>query len=251
MFRVVLAAVAIGIIAFVSVLAPSMSVVGGQKAGTPRPIGTSSTLEPCGAVAAATPDGSPAVPATPAAAVTFDIVYLDLVLLHTERLASVAAVAAVRAEHDALRAFGTEMTANLGERARRLGVWRSLWFGDQASLTREELVAAVERLGEATPGRGGIPGGFEVLGMTGIVAEACVATPDDAALLDLLIGAVDADLLLARAAVEQAEHDELRLEAAAIADRDQQWLDALIALRAWWYGGGATPMASPLALSGT
>ncbi|MGH2531791.1 MAG: hypothetical protein ACRDJW_05740 [Thermomicrobiales bacterium] len=247
MYRAILAVAAIGVITVVGVLGSSVSIVDGQEGGTPGPSLVTPAADPCEVGVAATPAGTPAIADTPAADLSFDVVYLDLVMAHTERLAGVAKLAADHAEHDELSEFGSEMAAHLDERARRLGVWRSLWFGEQPVLMSEELIGAVERLGEATPGRGGIPGGFEVLGMTGLVEEACAAA-DDAALLELLIGAVDADLLLARAAIEQAEHHELRLEAAAIADRDQRWIDGLIALRERWYGDGATPAASPMAV---
>lgn len=234
-------------VAVTGLLIPAVAAVHGQVTGTPEFVVASPAADPC-AAATGTPAGTTSTGATPAPAdVSFDLVYLDLSLMHADHTGAVARVVAGRAEHEELRELGAGLAARLDQWVRRLGVWRSLWFGNLPPLTDDAIVGAIDRLPGASPGRGGLPGAFEILGMAGAAGQACAAVGDDRALLDLLIRAVDADVLLAEVAVAEAEHEELKVEARVIAGQDRRWLDALIALRARWYGEGATPAASPAA----
>jgi uncharacterized protein (DUF305 family) len=241
--RLTIAAIAFALLALSGSLIGA-AIPGRAAPGTPAPIMGSA---PCRISVSGTPvSGTPAaVPpvASPVGTIPFDLIFLDLMIRQRERISAVGALADAGADHSDLADTGRSLAADAAADAAQLRNWRVEWYGDIPPLTDRAIAQALDRLGREKGLQRGVPGAFEILGMSTMVADLCRAAPPyDLALLESLIPALNAELLLAHTALDLGVHAGVRDMAQRVIAQDQPRLDALIAWRTAWYA--ATPVAA-------
>jgi uncharacterized protein (DUF305 family) len=198
-----------------------------------------------GTPVAGTPGAAQPV-ASPAGAVPFDLLFLDLMIRQRERIHAVAQLTSAGAEHSELSAAGRSLAADAAADAAQLRGWRGEWYGDIPPLADRAAAQALDRLSREKSLQRGIPGAFEILGTSPTLDDLCHAAPPyDLALLDVLIPALNAELLLARSALDLGVHADVRDMAQRLLAQDQPRLDALIAWRTAWYGATPVAVATP------
>lgn len=187
-----------------------------------------------------------ATPVAPETAVpadaTFDLAYVDMLLIHHEQAIIMATIAVQLAEHPELAEFAAR---TIDERARggeALLDWRASLYPDSPSLTAEQAIAIFDLTAVENPGRGGVPGSREIAARPDI-DHLCAANPGefDLEFIDIMTQHYVGALFLSRAATAYAESEEVGTFAGELAVSLQMDVDTLQAWRTLWYPDAGDP----------
>lgn len=210
--------------------------------------------DPCQDIAAAaTPamehgahDEAAHADATPAAALPFDLLFIDQMIPHHAAAVAMAEVALVHAEHDEIMQLSEDIISSQSAEIAQMGEWRGQWYPGASAVPMDQMMAQMQQLIEEVPD---IPAmSAAVMHMTmdpaAEIATLCLAPPPfDLAFIEGMIPHHESAIAMATVALEQAEHPELQELAEAIIDAQRREIDQMLAWRADWYGVG-TPAAA-------
>jgi amicyanin len=210
--------------------------------------------DPCQDIAAAaTPamehgahDEAAHADATPAAALPFDLLFIDQMIPHHAAAVAMAEVALVHAEHAEIRQLSEDIIRSQSAEIAQMGEWRGRWYPGAPAVPMDQMMAQMQQLIEEVPD---VPAmSAAVMHMTmdpaAEIATLCLAPPPfDLAFIEGMIPHHESAIAMATVALEQAEHPELQELAEAIIDAQRREIDQMLAWRADWYGVG-TPAAA-------
>ncbi|HEV2108916.1 MAG TPA: DUF305 domain-containing protein [Thermomicrobiales bacterium] len=238
-------------VACVVLLALSMMLIGGAGMSSARqgtPAASTPVSDPCSGPMMGTPGADQSEPSTGELEIIapFDLAYLDAMITHVEGSASLAEVAAIRAEHDILRAAAPALADSLQDEADLLRSLRDQWYPGAPQVP---LLQTVALLDEALAGMGAdADSGMGVSSPLGAEEDARVlcamAIFFDQTFLDLMTQRYYGDIGLAELALGRAEHPELRVIARDILARRQADLLQFATWSAEWEAKSGTPEAS-------
>ena len=172
---------------------------------------------------------------------SFDLAFIDLMIVHHQRAIAMATIALERGEHPELIEQAQRTVDTLQAQIEQLETWRELWYPGIQILSGSQAMAIFDQVASESPGRGGVPGARELTTPPDIIGL-CGANPGefDLAFIDRMTGLHAGALLLTQAAVSFAEHTEIQNFAAATLAVLQSDVDALNAWRVLWFPD-ATP----------
>jgi len=172
---------------------------------------------------------------------SFDLAFIDLMIVHHLRAMAMATIALERGEHPELVELAQRTEDTLRGQIEQLETWRELWYPGMPALSDSQAMALFDQVAAESPGRGGVPGARELTTPPDIMGL-CGAKPGefDLAFINRMTGLHAGALLLTQAAVSFAEHAEIQNFAAATLAALQSDVDALNAWRVLWFPD-ATP----------
>lgn len=217
---------------------------GGAQEATPA-------ADPCQAPAAAVHEEAAHAhaEATPAAAVPFDLLFIDHMIPHHAAAVAMAEVALVHAEHPELEQLAHDIIRSQSAEIEQMGTWRGQWYPGAAAVPMDEMMAQMARLIAEVPDIPAMPA--QIMHMTmdpaAEVATLCLAPPPfDLAFIELMIPHHQSAIAMATVARRQAEHPEVTQLAEAIIEAQMREIGQMYDWRAAWYGLG-TPAAGAAA----
>ncbi len=238
-------------VARVVLLALSVMLAGGAGMSSARqgtPVASTPVSDPCLGLMTGTPgvDYSESSTAEREIIAPFDLTYLDAMIAHVEGTASLAEVAAIRAEHDVLRVAAPSLANSLRDEADLLRSLRGQWYPGAPPVP---LLQTVTLLDEALAGVGAsADSGMGVSSPLGAEEDVRVLcqTPNsfDLTFLGLMTQRHYGDIGLAELALSRAERPELRVIAQDIGARRQADLLQFATWSAEWEVESGTPAAS-------
>lgn len=207
----------------------------------------------CGDAATATSAGMPIADllATPMAemghgAMTMEMeidqLYIDMMIPHHQSIIAMAQAALPRLTDERLREIADAVIATQQPEIEQLQAYRETFFGEGSPMPLDDAMMAA--MHAKLPNLSGTMDDMPTLmNAELLVEEFCTAEDPDLAFIDLTIPhhqmAIDASV----AAVEEAEHPEIRALAQRVIDAQQEEIEVLMAIREE-IAGDATPGAS-------
>jgi uncharacterized protein (DUF305 family) len=207
----------------------------------------------------------------PAMTGQFDLMFIDMMMPHHAAAVAMAEIARTRAEHPEVRALAEDIIASQTAEIAQMQAWRNQWFPDASAMPMEQMAGMMgemmgemmggemgkmmgEMMGEMMPGEMmpgemmGTPGSMPAAGGRGVIQgmgqeirDLCATTENfDRAFVDAMIPHHQSAIMMAQAALERAEHPELKSLAQAIIAAQQREIDQMQAWRGAW-SGAATP----------
>jgi uncharacterized protein (DUF305 family) len=229
--------IAIRMVALAGILAASMAGAAlSASAQTPEPIG-------CAAVATPPASGqdhddrhdatSDAMGPDHMAEIAFDLMYIDMMIPHHESIIGLATVARHELTDPQLIAMAEDIVATQDSEILELRLLREQWYSDAEPVSMEVL--------HSMPGMSGDMGAMEQLMSADWQVQAfCAAADKDLAFIEQTILHHQMAIDTSEAALEEAEHEEIRQIAQTVIDAQQAEIDALEIIRAE-LTGEATP----------
>lgn len=234
-----------GKVTLLALLVVLIGQAGGLKAHPGTPTLATPASNPCDEMLAATPaaDEQNAGSDDEQVIAPFDLTYLDAMIAHAEGSATLAEIAASRAEHDELQQAATSLADTLVSEASALRTLRSQWYPGAPAVP---LIQTVSLLDEALAGVGASAdsgmGVSSPLDAAADVRALCEAVePFDQQFLELMTRRFYGDIGLAELALARAEHPELRTIAEEIGAHRQAALLQFAGWSAEWDAESGTP----------
>jgi uncharacterized protein (DUF305 family)/uncharacterized cupredoxin-like copper-binding protein len=245
----------------VAVMAIAFGLTSGGLAGTPTP-GASTPGPGSRCAGVATPAGGQMGPgmngmpgggnmgmgATPGHGmmmnVDFDLAFIDMMIPHHEGAVAMAMVALERGEHEEIRILAQDIVDAQDAEIAQLRAWRSEWYPGAPTVTMADMTQ-MQNMGQMMPGMSDLMGSMGMMQMdpAADVAALCSVTDAfDRAFIDMMIPHHQSAIMMAQAALQHAQHQELKDLAHEIVDAQQREIDQMKGWRAAWYGEG-TPAA--------
>lgn len=258
--RVITAIVCLALVGWAAVAGP----VGAQDATPDDHMAHHSTATPassaCNQIAASTP-AAVTPRGTPMGSMDmahdFDLVFIDMMVVHHEGALAMARVAAERGEHQEVRDLAAAILAGQQAEVDQLRAWRDAWYPGAPAMPMDQMGSM---MGDMMAGMVGTPGAGmgdmgDMMGMGTMdpraEVDALCAAPGsfDQAFLEAMIPHHQSAVAMAQMALQRATHSELTAMAQGIVDAQTAEIAQMQAWLAAWYG--ATPAASPQAQGGT
>jgi uncharacterized protein (DUF305 family)/uncharacterized cupredoxin-like copper-binding protein len=174
--------------------------------------------------------------------VEFDLAFIDMMVPHHEGAVAMAKVALERGEHEEIRALAQDIVDAQDAEIAQLLAWRAGWYPDSPTVTMADMMQ-MQNMGQMMPGMSDLMGSMGMMQMDPSmdVASLCSVTDSfDRAFIDMMIPHHESAIMMAQAALQHAQHQELKSLANEIIDAQQREIDQMTSWRAAWYGG-ATP----------
>lgn len=167
--------------------------------------------------------------------VEFDLMYIDMMIPHHESIIALAQVAQHELTHPDLIAMAEGIIATQDSEILELQVLREEWYGDAAPVSMEAM--------HSMPGMSGDMAAMEQqMSAEWQVQTFCAAEDKDLAFIELTIPHHQMAIDTSEAALDHAEHQEIKDIAQKVIDAQQAEIDALETIRAE-LTGEATPEA--------
>lgn len=201
-----------------------------QATGTGTPCGSAVGSTASAGTTAITDTTAAATPSGDQATMEFDQMYIDMNIPHHASIISLSAAALTRLENPRLRAIATgtilEQTVEIGD----LRNLREKLYGDSLPQPMDETTLAMM---SSMPGMEGLdPAGMAMqLDPAAMAAQICAAENADLTFIDLTIAHHEAAVVMAQAALDQAQSDELQAMAAHALRSQQAQIDELQDIR--------------------
>lgn len=186
----------------------------------------------------------------------FDLMFIDMMVLHHEGAIAMARMASNEAEHQEIRSLAETIMTGQQTEIEQMTAWRDTWYPNAPHLPLDQMAPAMTQLMTgnmhgmpvmaATPGTGmmGNPGRMGMAGMMNPAAETealqNASGPFDLAFLDLMIPHHQSAVAMAQTALQYAQHQEIRTLAQQIIDAQQAEIAQMQSWRETWYGGTPT-----------
>jgi uncharacterized protein (DUF305 family) len=189
---------------------------------------------PGGAATTAPAQTSPAAHGTPAVSgsgeVSFDQLFIDMMVPHHESAVAMAKLARERAEHPELKQLAGEIIAAQESEITLLRDWRKAWFGsaETPSMNAMPMLPGMAMEGHSMGG---------TMDMTEDVDALQTANPFDGAFIDAMTEHHEMAIRAARLALASAQRSELKQLAGAIVEAQEREVRQLKEWRSRWYPG--------------
>jgi len=174
----------------------------------------------------------------------FDLAFIDMMISHHEGAVAMAKVALERGEHEEIRTLAQEIIDAQDAEIAQLQTWRTEWYPDTSLVTMSEMMQ-MQGMGQMMPGMDELMQSMGSMHMdpAGDAATLCSVTDTfDRAFIDMMIPHHESAIMMAQAALQHAQHQELKDLAHEIVDAQQREIDQMKGWRTAWYGEG-TPAA--------
>lgn len=185
-------------------------VLGAMSASAETHGGTPTSEDPCATIPPGDAHGSEASPSPEMEEMEmeaeFDLAFIDMMTMHHQSAISMAEVALARSTNEEIRTLAGEIIAAQAAEIEQMTEWRESWYPDAPMVSEGH---AMEMMGMDDSGMMGMDG-------AAMLADLCDAEDVDMAFLTLMIPHHQGAIAMADAALDQAEHDELRDLAEAI-----------------------------------
>lgn len=180
--------------------------------------------------------GTPIPVGTPAAteAEPFDLMFIDMMILHHEGAVAMAQVALERGEHPEIVQLAEEIISAQKREITQLWTWREQWYPDAPELSMDQMMGGTGSMMEGMSG-------MDMMDPS-MAADIVRAAPEpfDLALINAMIPHHLSALMMAEMAVQQAIHPELTAAAQAMFELQEQEIATLRSWRAEWYATATT-----------
>lgn len=174
----------------------------------------------------------------------FDLMFIDMMILHHQGAVAMAEVAIERGEHPEIVALAEEIITAQQEEITQLQSWRDAWYPDAPQMSMEDMMGGMGQMMSGMPGMGDMGGMMQMNMMDPAVAAESLraaAEPFDLAFINAMIPHHLSALMMAEMAVQQATHPELAEAAQSMSDMQIDEIQTMRTWRAAWYGTAATP----------
>lgn len=189
----------------------------------------------------------------------FDVAFIDMMIAHHEAAIAMAQTAVTEGEHQEIRDMAGTVIADQQSELERLRLWRGQWYPDAPETPMNQMTQMMAGMMQGPMVMGGgmhhtMPSTAAtptaaMLGMmaqmldpaAGVAAMHAAGGPFDRAFMEAMIAHHQSEVAMAQAAMQQAQHQELRDLASSIVEiRDRDMTRMRVWLRDWY---GATPVA--------
>lgn len=231
---------AIMLFAFVA----SVALGGAARAASSTPgAQTPAAANPCATSTLATPAaGSPTAGA--AASQDFDLLFMDMMIPHHKSAVAMAQVALVRGEHQEIRDLAQQIISSQQAEIAQMQAWRDAWYPGTPTMSTEQMNQRMGVLMGTSTAEAGQSGAMAQMMNPAAEQQAlCRASgPFDQAFLQLMIPHHKSAVAMARVALQQATHPEIKTLAQAIIASQQQEIAQMQGWLMTWYS--ATPTSA-------
>ena len=179
---------------------------------------------------------------TPAAAVEFDQLYIDMMIPHHASIVAMAQAAEERLTDDRLRTIARRIVDTQSAEIEELQGYRQDFYGHAEPTPMDEQMMGM--MTEMMPGMGDMAEMAHQMNPSAQVGEFCAAEDPDLAFIDLTIPHHEMAITASEAALDRAAQEEIRAFAERVIRDQQREIDELAAIRAE-LAGDATPTGSP------
>jgi len=191
----------------------------------------------------------------------FDLMFIDMMIVHHQGAIAMANVALERAEHQEIRDLATSILSTQQGEIDQMQLWRDSWYPGAATMPMEQMSEIMTIFGFG-PGMVGTPGsemgdmmGTPPAGMSGDMmgmsdpqadmASLCNATgPFDQTFLQMMIPHHQGAVVMAQAAIANAIHPEIKELANSIIIAQQAEIAQMEEWLTGWYGVPELPAAT-------
>jgi uncharacterized protein (DUF305 family) len=201
----------------------------------------------------ATPGGVMHMGATPTSGMMmnmeFDLAFIDMMIPHHEGAVAMAKVALERGEHEEIRAMAEEIISAQDTEIAQLQAWRTGWYPDAPLVTMSGMMQ-MQGMGHMMPGMSELMdsmGGMHMDPATDMATLCSTTNAFDRAFIDMMTPHHESAIMMARAALQYAQHPEIKEMAREIVDTQQREIDQMTSCRTAWYG--TAPAGTPAASS--
>ena len=218
-----------GALAFVFTLTLMLGVASASAqadSGTPTP------QDPCIAFEATEATPSPAMEAMEME-IEFDLMFIDMMVPHHRGAIDMSEVLLHRSEIEEIRSLAEEIIAAQSAEIEQMNEWRESWYAGEPAMSADHANQMMQ----------GMMGDSGMMGMDSgaMLADLCEAENVEVAFLELMIPHHQSAIAMAEAALEQAEHEEVRELAQVIIDSQSAEIETMQAMLASLTG---TPVAA-------
>jgi len=178
--------------------------------------------------------------------IDFDVMFIDMMIPHHEGAIAMAQVALTRAEHEEVRQLAQAIIDVQSREIEQLRAWRDQWYPNAPQMPMEQMMGMMMGMMQGMPGMGSGQQMMEMLqhsmDATAQMRALCaVQGPFDLAFINGMMLHHQGAIAMAQAALQQAQHPELRAFAQGVIDAQQAEIEQMTRWRESWYG--ATPAA--------
>jgi len=172
----------------------------------------------------------------------FDLIFIDMMIVHHQGAVAMAEVAVDRGEHPELVELAQDIIASQNDEIAQLQAWRDAWYPGVPAMAMDEMMGDMM---EGMPGMQDMMGMMTMMPMMepAMAAEALRTAPGpfDLAFINAMIPHHLGALMMAELAVQQATHPELVAAAQAMFDAQVEEIQNMRSWRTEWSGLEATP----------
>jgi uncharacterized protein (DUF305 family) len=177
----------------------------------------------------------------------FDLIFIDMMIMHHQGAVAMAEVALERGEHSELVQLAEDIITAQTDEIAQLQAWRDAWYPGAPAMTMDEMMGGMGQMMQGMPGMQAMGGTMTMMPMMdpSRMAESLRATaePFDLAFIDAMIPHHLSALMMAEMAVQQATHPELAVAAQTMFDAQVDEIQLMRGWRSEWYGSTATPVS--------
>jgi len=174
----------------------------------------------------------------------FDLMFIDMMIMHHQGAVAMAEVAVEQGERPELVQLAEEIVSDQQAEIAQLRAWRDQWYPDAPTFSMDDMMGDMSGMMQGMPGMEAMGGMMGMMGMMEptVMAEALRAAPDiDLAFINAMIPHHLSALMMAEMAIQQASRPELASLAQTMIDTQEEEIAQMRAWRAEWYGTAATP----------
>jgi len=248
--------VAVGLIALVAIL----TFGGVVQATTPTPVGhdthhaaaTPASTGACAAPAIGTPTtsdkmGGEMMTGSPmsgqAMQTEFDLMFIDMMIVHHQGAIEMADVALERGEHQEIRDLAQSIISSQQAEIDQMRMWRDAWYPGAAAMPMEQMTGMMGDMTHSMPAVMGSPASEmgdmgNMMGMMDPHADRralCSTTEDfDTAFITMMIPHHESAVVMAQVALKMATHPEIKQLAQEIIDAQQTEIAQMQTWLATW-----------------
>lgn len=181
----------------------------------------------------------------------FDLVFIDMMILHHQGAIAMAEVALTEGEHQEIRDLATAIIESQQGEIDQLNAWRDAWYPDAPEMPMDQMTQMMggmmqmpSMMGTPPMGMMGMPSMQGHMGDPAADAEALrnETGPFDQAFIEDMIPHHQSAVAMAQVALQNAIHPEIATLAQEIIDAQQREIAEMQSWLAEWYGG--TPVAA-------
>jgi uncharacterized protein (DUF305 family) len=173
----------------------------------------------------------------------FDLMFIDMMIMHHQGAIAMAEVALDRGEHPELVSLAEQIISDQQAEIEQMQAWRAEWYPDAPEIPLDHMMGGMGHMMQGMPGMQDMSGMMGMMGMGGMMDPEQTAQvlrdapePFDLAFINAMIPHHFMALMMAEMAVQQATHPELAALAQLMIDTQDEEIRLMREWRADWYG---------------